>query len=263
MYAMGQKNFIKAKMTIVLMCLLMMAMLSGCSLQKDDITMLAAASTKDALTEAANAYMASHENVSIHLSFGGSGALAEQIIESGNVDLFLSASTVASKKVEKAGRAVSQLNLLSNQLVMIQPVTDSYYVGQLNDLREPQVTKIALGEPKSVPAGTYAQKVLEDADLMTALSEKCVYGKDVREVLSWVAAGEANVGFVYQTDAMLEPLVSVVKTFDASETGDIIYPLVLTNSKDNEAATQFMNWLRSEAGMSYFIKYGFKSGAEN
>lgn len=258
-----QKSFKVSALGILSMLLFSLIFVSGCSSNPKEITMLAAASTKDALTEAAKEYEAKHVGVKINLSFGGSGALAEQIVEGAKVDLFLSASPASVKKVTEAGKNCDASNLLKNKLVLIQPVTQSFAVMKEEDLTATYIRKIALGEAKSVPAGAYAQKVLENLNLYSGLSEKFVYGKDVKEVLSWVAAGEADAGFVYQTDALLEPKVVVVKTYTDKETGDISYPLVLTSSANNDEAKAFMNWLKSEVGMRYFSKYGFESGSEN
>lgn len=258
-----QKSF-KVSRVGILSTLLLFSLIfaSGCTSNPKEITMLAAASTKDALTEAVNDYEAKHSGVKINLSFGGSGALAEQIVEGAKVDLFLSASTASVKKVTEAGKNYETTNLLKNKLVLIQPVTQSFAVMSEEDLTSKYIRRIALGEAKSVPAGTYAQKVLEDLNLYSELSEKFVHGKDVKEVLSWVAAGEADAGFVYQTDARLEPKVVVVKAYTDKETGDINYPLVLTSSAANGEAKAFMNWLKSESGMAYFKKYGFESGSD-
>lgn len=246
-------------LVVILGALVALIGLSGCQAKSNELTLLAAASTKEALTEAVAAYERDHPNVRIHLSFGGSGALAEQVVQGASVDLFLSASTSAVEKVTEAKKAYAIYPMLENTLVMIQPVTSSFLLESEDQLVAAQIRKIALGETKSVPAGAYAKRILTDLDLYEILNEKYVYAKDVKEVISWVAAGEANAGFVYATDALLEPSVTVIKTYTSEETGVISYPLVVTTSKETQTLKDFVAWLRSERGVAYFTQYGFKA----
>lgn len=255
----SQLKQIFQRAAIGLMTTAVLFSLSGCQTTSNDLTILAAASTKEALTEAAAAYEQQRPEVTIHLSFGGSGALAEQIAQGAKVDLFLSASAAAVEKVSQAKKAYDTSILLENQLVMVQPATSSFWLESEDQLDASQIRKIALGEPKSVPAGAYAQKILTDLKLYEALSEKYVYGKDVKEVLSWVASGEASAGFVYQTDALSEPKVRVVKTYTSEALGVIGYPLVRTNPSETQPIQAFVTWLKSEQGMAYFKKYGFQA----
>ncbi len=60
---------------------------------------------------------------------------------------------------------------------------------------------IAIGEPQTVPAGKYAQQVLTHLGLYERLKPRFVLAKDVRQVLTYVATGNADAGIVYATDA--------------------------------------------------------------
>ncbi len=63
--------------------------------------------------------------------------------------------------------------------------------------------KIAIGNVDSVPAGEYAKQSLTNLNLYTALKNQYVGAQDVRQVLSYVESGNAQAGFVYQTDAKI------------------------------------------------------------
>ncbi len=73
------------------------------------------------------------------------------------------------------------------------------------DLAKPEVKKIAIGNPKTVPAGRYAMEVFNHFKIADAIQDKLVLAENVRQVLDYVARGEVDAGLVYQTDAMTRP----------------------------------------------------------
>ena len=124
-------------------------------------------------------------------------------------------------------------------------------IDSLDDLKSDSITKIAIGDPESVPAGKYAKEVLDNTKLYDAVQSKLVLGKDVKQVLSYVQQGAAQVGFVYLSDAHGVDDVDVVLTTDEDTHSEIAYPIaVLKDSKQSDAAKQFEDFLLSDAGQA-------------
>jgi molybdate transport system substrate-binding protein len=123
------------------------------------------------------------------------------------------------------------------------------------------VKKLALGEPKSVPAGQYAQEIFTNLKLMDKVQPKVVYAKDVKEVLTWVETGNADAGIVYKTDALVSNKVKIVATAPKDSHKSVIYPAAIVKaSKNVDAAKDFLNYLSSNKAQKVFEKYGFKIG---
>ena len=114
------------------------------------------------------------------------------------------------------------------------------------------------GDPESVPAGKYAKEVLDNTKLYDKVENKLVLAKDVKEVLSWVQKGNADVGFVYLSDATGVDDVDVVLTTDADSHSEIAYPVaVLKDSKQAKVAQQFEDFLLSDTAQNILEKHGF------
>jgi molybdate transport system substrate-binding protein len=222
------------------------------------LTISAAASLKDALADTEASYRSKHASVDFSNNFGSSGTLAAQIDQGAPVDVFLSAAAKPMDEMEAKGLIVAgtRCNLLRNTLVLIAPL-DS----QLKDFRglaDNSIRLIALGDPSSVPAGQYGQQTLVSLHLRDVLKSKFVLAKDVRQVLTYVETGNADAGFVYATDAQTSAKVRVVATAPESTHEPIIYPAaVVKGSHSEDAARQFVEYLRSSVAQAIFVKHGF------
>jgi len=159
----------------------------------------------------------------------------------------------------KAADAGSRVVIASNRLVLIVPADAEKPVAGFSDLADARVKRIAIGQPRTVPAGEYAAQVLKKLNVFDAVRERLVYGTNVRQVLDYVRRGEVDAGVVYTTDAMTEPKVKVVATAEESSHDPIVYPaVIIPRPKGNEAgARKFLEHLQSEAAQKILRARGF------
>jgi molybdate transport system substrate-binding protein len=233
-----------------------------------EITVSAAISMKDSLEEAAQAYHAQQPNVTVHFNLGASGTLQQQIEQGAPVDVFISASPTQMNSLESKGLllAGTRKDLVRNRVVLIvpnvkKPPADAgakKIVFSFQDLAKPGVKVIAVGEPQSVPAGKYAQEVLTHFGLYDQLKPKFVLGKDVRQVLTYVATGNADAGIVYATDALTTKDVTVAATAPEDSHSPVVYPIAAIKASQNPAAAKaFIEFLLDAKARAIFEKYGF------
>ncbi|MBF2014641.1 MAG: molybdate ABC transporter substrate-binding protein [Rivularia sp. T60_A2020_040] len=218
-----------------------------------------AASLKDAMEEVKGNYQKSNPGVSINYNFGASGALMQQIQQGAPADIFLSAGKKQVDTLEQSGKLVpgTRTILVKNRLVLIVPKS-TVGVTSFFNLTKDNIKKIAIGEPRSVPAGEYAEQVLQKLGIFNQLKPKFVYGNNVRQVLAAVEAGNADAGLVYRTDAKNSHKVKIVVAADEKYHSPIVYPMaVLKQSKKVVAAKEFVNYLSTEPDQAVFKKYGF------
>ncbi|MGA2052519.1 MAG: molybdate ABC transporter substrate-binding protein [Opitutales bacterium] len=229
------------------------------SARAQEVVVSAAASLKDALTELAP-MCKQQTGVTLSPNFGASGILARQIEAGAPVDIFISADDATMDGLEKAGllAAGTRAPLLGNALVFVAPVASMLKMDGPAALEQPEVKRIAAGEPKTVPAGHYAQLYLQQAKVWDAVKEKIVPLDNVRTVLSATAAGNADVGIVYRTDALTEPRVRVIWTVPAGQGPAIHYPIaILKGTSAAAAAAKVREFLLSDAAGAVFARDGF------
>jgi len=223
------------------------------------LTISAAASLKDALTEIQELYKKEKTNVTISYNFGSSGTLQKQIEQGAPADVFLSAGKKQVDALKTNGLIIEDTykDLLKNEVVLIVP-KDSKDSVNFQNLTEAKIKKIGLGEPESVPAGQYGKEVLTYLKIFDKISSKVVYAKDVREVLAWVETGNVDAGIVYKTDAKVSDKVKVAVEAPKGSHKAIVYPgAVIKASKNIEASKEFLKFLSEEEATKIFEKYGF------
>jgi molybdate transport system substrate-binding protein len=258
----GRRRFLRA-----LAAVFPMATLAGCAIfaqqppaaQQAPVTVSAAISLKDALGQLGREYERDHPGAKITFNYGGSGTLQHQIEQGAPVDLFFSAAQKQMDALQTAGLILNDTrhNIVANDLVLIAP-SDTDNIHTFQDLAKSMVKTVAIGELATVPAGMYAQQTLEHLGLWDAVQKKAVYAKDVRQVVTFVATGNADAGLVYRTDAQTSPKIRTIFTAPPSTHDPIVYPAaVLKNSKAPDAARAFLEFLETPHALQIFKTYGF------
>ncbi|WP_309709091.1 molybdate ABC transporter substrate-binding protein [Pseudolysinimonas sp.] len=231
-------------------------LLAGCSAPAPGtttVTVLAAASLTDALDDAAAGFMTSHPDVEVVISYGGSSALAEQIVSGAPADVFFAANESTMQTVVNAGLAVDPEVLLENTLELVVPAGNPGNVRSLADLADPALV-VALCDP-SVPCGSAAAELL---DIVGVTASVDTYEDDVRAALTRVALGEVDAALVYRTDVIAGG--DAVEGIEIPEASRVVnrYPIaLLAGAPDPGAAQEFIAYLRSADGRGVFSRAGF------
>jgi len=223
------------------------------------MTVSAAASLKDALTEIDREFERAQPGVRVDLNSGASGTLEMQIEKGAPVDVFVSAAPEPMNTLAAKGLLLpeTRVDLLRNELVLVVP-KESRSVADFRDLDRTDVRIVAMGDPRTVPAGIYAQQVLTALGIYTTVKSKAVLATDVRQVLADVETGSADAGLVYATDAAISPQVRVVAAAPAGTHEAIVYPgAVLRDAVHPDAGRAYISFLRSPAARTIFSRYGF------
>lgn len=232
---------------------------SGFAQQGTSLTVSAAISLSNALQEIKPLYEQSQQSAKIKYNFGASGALQQQIEQGAPVDVFVSAALKQMDSLQQKGLIVPETrrNLLTNRLVLVVP-ENGRSLASFKDLTSSQIKRIAVGEPKSVPAGQYTEEVFENLGIFQQVKPKLVYGNNVRQVLTFVETGNVDAGIVYLTDAKESDKVRQVATAAENLHSPIVYPIaVLKNSKNIPTARGFVQFLSGNVAREIFEKYGF------
>ena len=243
---------------------------------KAELTVFAAASLQETLTEAGERYREDHPNVTLVFNFDSSGTLKTQIEEGAACDIFISAGQKQMNQLDAARPDVntegldfvasdSRFNLLENKVVLTVPEGNPAGLHSFDGLRtalEAGNILLAIGN-EDVPVGQYTQEIfacygldeaaLNDAGVLT-------YGSNVKEVTTQVAEGTVDCGIIYATDAFSAGL-EVADTATPDMCGQVIYPAaVMKNTACYGPALDFLTWLGAAGGgLPVFESVGFTS----
>lgn len=228
--------------------------------QPATLLVAAAASLQDAIEELDPIFESANRGITVNYNFAASGTLQQQIQQGAPVDLFISAATRQMDALQQRNLIVTNTrrNLLTNNLVLIVPRDSTLGLTSFRQLTNANVDRISVGEPRSVPAGQYAEELFRNLGLLDRLRPKFVYGNSVRNVLSTVESGNADAGVVYTTDARISDRVRQVATAPSNLHSPIVYPIaVIVDSRNPQAARTYAQFLSSSRAQAVFRRYGF------
>ena len=228
-----------------------------------EVTVFAAASLTDVLKAAAASWQAKG-NGAVVLSFGSSSTIAKQVEAGAPADIFASADEKWMKYLtDKSLVDTSTVDRpIGNDLVLIGAADSNASItiapnfdlaGALNGGR------LAIGDPKGVPAGTYAKAALTKLGVWDSIEAQTAPAENVRAALALVQRGEAPLGIVYTTDARSAKGVKVVGTFPDDSHDPIVYPMGIVAGHNRPEVKAFFDFLLSDEGKALFKSYGFKT----
>lgn len=224
-----------------------------------EVTVFAAASLTDAMKDTAAAYEKQTED-KIVFNFGASSLLARQIEEGAPADVFFSADEPKMDGLATKGLILKETrkSRLSNLLVIVTTTDSEIKINSPADLTSSKIKRIALADPKAVPAGVYSKAFLEKEKLWLDVEPKVVPVDNVRAALAAVESGNIEVGMVFKTDAAISKKVKIAYEIPASTGPKISYPMaVVKDSRHVESAKKFVGYLGSDDAAKIFEKYGF------
>ncbi|HEX5460851.1 MAG TPA: molybdate ABC transporter substrate-binding protein [Steroidobacteraceae bacterium] len=225
------------------------------------VLVFAAASLANVLGDMDKAFTG-RTGIRVTSSLAASSMLAKQIEAGAPADVYFSADLQWMDYLQQRGllRAGSRRNLVGNSLVLIGPSSSSLRVSiapGIDLARLLRGGRLAVADPDSVPAGIYARQALVKLGVWNRIVPRLVRAENVRAALEYVARGDAPLGIVYRTDALVEKRVRIVSVFPADTHRPIVYPVALTR-RASPAAARYLAYITSAEAQPTFRKWGFE-----
>ena len=190
-------------------------------------------------------------------SFAGSDQLAFQIQQGAPADVYAAASPKYTRLLYHNGLLRQPVVFATNRLIVLVPRSNPARIRNVYDLRRPGI-KLVIGD-KTVPIGSYTRQILDTLGITNDVMKNVVsQATDVKAIVSQVALGQADAGFVYVTDA--RPVASRTKVIGLPGWAQppIRYEIgVVKTSGNQKAARAFVHKVLSKRGRALLKKAGF------
>ncbi|NOH72759.1 molybdate ABC transporter substrate-binding protein [Vibrio pectenicida] len=251
---MNRKNRLASRIltSFVLLCI-------STHLSATSINIYAASSMTNVVKALADAY-STKTGITVVPVLASSSSLAKQILAGAPADIYISANTHWTHYLIQEGKINNDdvINIATNQLVVICSVKQPKTLELANAEQWLDYlinNRLAIGDTRAVPAGIYAKEALQTLGLWQSLQGRLAPVSNVRLALILVERGEAPLGIVYRTDALISDKVKIVATFPSSSHTAITYPMAIMNN--NVATHNLAEFIQSDQGQSIFKRYGF------
>jgi molybdate transport system substrate-binding protein len=237
---------------------------AGWSAPPRPLAIAAAADLQFALVEMKGAFLKTHPDVDVAITYGSSGNVYTQLVNKAPFDLFLSADLSYPKKLVEAGLADGATEFLYSRghLVLWVPKDSPIPVEQLGmkALLHPAAHKVAIANPRFAPYGRAAEAALTKLGLLEAVQPRLVFGENIGQTAQFVQTGAADIGILALSLAKAPVMAASGRYWEVPE--DAYPPLdqggVIPNHARNRAdALAFRDFMRSPAGVEILRRYGF------
>jgi molybdate transport system substrate-binding protein len=237
---------------------LMLAVITGVS-RADTATVAVAANFAAPAKALVDRFMNSSEH-QLTLSTGSTGKLYAQIEHGAPFEVFLAADQERPARLEEQGLGVSGSRFTYTLGKLVLWSAQPELVDNQGDiLKEGNFARLAIANPKLAPYGAAARETLQKLGVWSQVQPKLVMGENIAQTHQFVSTGNAELGFVAlsQIQGETKPTGSYWRVPASLHTPIRQDAVLLTRGKGNEAAEQFMHYLRSEPAKAIIESYGY------
>jgi molybdate transport system substrate-binding protein len=223
------------------------------------LRVFAASSLTEAFTAIARDFEAANDSVDVELTFAGSSSLARQIADGAPAHVFASADVETMDAAVHAGDVRDPVEFARNRMALIVEKANAHEIDELTDLDRTGIVYVVCAP--AVPCGRYAASARERAGVDRAPAS---LEENVKAVVAKVAAGEADAGIVFATDARAarEDIVTVPDPTLDDEDLEAHYMIAVTSSASGtRLAAAWIDFVRGDAGRRALAAFGFLPGA--
>lgn len=228
----------------------------------DKLSVAAAANLVFALESLTREFKATEPSTDVTVVTGASGNLVAQIQNGAPFDLFLSADVDYPEQLVRRGfaDASSFTKFATGRLVLwtTRPRVDVTSTAAV--VRDPNVRRIAIANPKTAPYGEAAREAMSKLGLWEAAKTKIVVGESISQTAQFVDTGNADAGFVAMS-LVLSPRLKERgrwQEIDASLYSPLDHAAVITKrGVNNPAAARFLRFLGGAEARAILERFGY------
>ncbi len=247
----------KSLSSVLLACGLLLSLAA----HAEKITVAAASSLKFAFDEAIATFASANPGDTVEVVYGSSGRFYAQIRQGAPYEMFFSADTAYPQALAKDGFAASAVEPYALGRIVLWSASFDARAMTLASLAEPQITRVAIANPKHAPYGQAAEEALRASGLWERVEPKLVYGDSITHTAQFIQTGNAQVGIIALSLALSPELsrqggYSLIpqNLHEPLEQGFVI----TRRGADSSLARRFAAYVRSGPVRALLQRYGFE-----
>lgn len=199
----------------------------------------------------------------VKLTLGSSGNFFAQIQNGAPFDLYFSADIAYPRKLEEAGLTVpgSLYQYAVGRIVLWTGNGSRLDLSKgLEILLEPTIKKIAIANPKHAPYGRAAVAAMEYFKVYDQVKDRLILGENISQAAQFIESGACDIGIIALSLAMAPAMKSKGTYWEVPAEA---HPslgqgaVILKQSKNQEAARQFLEFIKGPQGQEIMKRYGF------
>jgi molybdate transport system substrate-binding protein len=197
----------------------------------------------------------------IEVIYGSSGKFYEQISNGAPFDLYFSADLVYPKKLMENGKAASEIFPYGIGRLVLWSKKDFGGKLSMEILKETQIRKVAIANPRHAPYGQRAEETLKHFNLFEQVKPKLVFGENIAQTAQFVGSGAADIGIIALSLALSPNMKKLNPNYylipESSHQPLLQGAVLIKHSELKPGAVKFLDFVKGEQVRMILVYYGF------
>ena len=243
--------------------LLIACLFSFVSTQAGEITIAVAANVSYAIEALKQSFNETHPTTKVNVILGSSGKLTAQITHGAPYMLFMSADMKFPTRLSDENLTVSKPVVYAEGALAILSQKERNYCADIFVLKDPDIHRIAIANPKTAPYGIAAAEALTNANLYKNLKKKFVFGESISQTVTY-ATTAADIGIIAKSSLYSPHMSHYKEAIHWSEVDETLYTpisqgmVILNKGKDNAEVKAFYDFMLGAKAKVVLEAYGYK-----
>lgn len=232
-------------------------------LQAKEIKIAVAANVSYAIEDLKKAFYEAYPQIKIQAVLGSSGKLTAQIKHGAPFDLLLSANMLYPNKLYEEKIAISKPIVYAEGTLVILSKKKRNYCAEIYVLKDSDIGKIAIGNPKTAPYGVAAKEALMSAKIYDTIKDKLVFGESISQTVSYVMTA-ADIGIIAKSSLYAPQMYKYKEAIHWSDIDEKLYApieqgmVILKRAEGDTEVKAFYDFMLSDKAKMILKKYGYK-----
>lgn len=227
----------------------------------DTLTVAVAANVKFVFDELKAEFKKS-SGIEIKGVFASSGKINAQIKSGAPYDVFMSADMAFPEALHRDGHAVAAPKVYARGVLVLWTMQPLDLKQGMAVLKNPEVKRVAMANPKLAPYGAEAMRALEHFKLRGAIEPKLIYGESIAQVNQYIDTRSAEIGFTAKSVVLAPQMKGRGNWMEVPRDSyrPIEQGIVLLRhgaEKNGDSARRFMDFMDSARARKILEKFGY------
>ena len=203
-----------------------------------------------------------YPNIKIKVTIGSSGKLTAQIKNGAPYQIFMSANMLYPNILYRDKIALTKPIIYAQGTIALLSNKMKNLSNGLNILKNKDISRIAVGNPKTAPYGKAGVNALKNSKIYKDIKRKLIYGESISQTVSYTVT-VTDIGIVAKSSLYSPKMAKFKEGINWVEIDKRYYKpinqglVILKEGKNNIEVEKFYNFILSKKAQNIFKKFGY------
>ena len=242
--------------------LLIVFMLLSNLLLAEKVTVALAANVSYAIDDLKKEFNKLYPDIKVETVLGGTGSLTAKIRHKAPYDILMGANMMYPENLYRDGFAVTRPMVYAQGSLAFFSVKKQDFSKGIELVKEKNIKRIAIANPKTAPYGIASFEALKNAKLLDEVKSKFVYGESISQTVTY-ATKVADLGFIAKSALFSPKMKQFKKEVNWHEVAPKLYRpidqgiVILKHGEKSKAVASFYAFIFSKKAEEIFKRFGY------